>query len=66
MKSMKFPKEYEMKIELKKVNWEVMKTWIATRVNELLGVEDEVLVAYIYEQFADKTVSTFDGLLPPR
>lgn len=57
LKSMKFPKEYETKVDLKKVNWEVMKTWIATRVTELLGVEDEVLVGYVYEQLEDKEVS---------
>ena len=54
---MKFPKEYDAKVDLKKVNWEVMKTWIASRVTELLGVEDEVLVGYVYEQLEHKTVS---------
>ena len=43
-------------MELKKVKWEVMKTWIATRVTELLGAEDEVLVGYIYEQLEGKQV----------
>jgi PWI domain len=28
----------------------VMKVWIAQRVTELLGIEDDVLIAYIYEQ----------------
>lgn len=46
-----------MKIELKKVNWEVMKTWIAQRVTELLTVEDEVLVGYVIEQLEGKDVS---------
>lgn len=53
---MKFPKEYEVKVDLKKVNWEVMKTWIATRVTELLGAEDEVLIGYVYEQLEHKDV----------
>ena len=56
LKSMKFPKEYDQKVDLKKVKWEVMKTWIATRVTELLGAEDEVLVGYIYEQLEGKQV----------
>ena len=43
-------------MDLKKVKWEVMKTWIATRVTELLGAEDEVLVGYIYEQLEGKQV----------
>lgn len=29
---------------------QVMKVWIAQRVTELLGIEDDVLIAYIYEQ----------------
>jgi hypothetical protein len=57
LKSMKFPKEYDQKIPLKKIKWEVMKAWIATRVTELLGVEDEVLIGYIYEQLEGHDVS---------
>ena len=58
LKSMTFPKEYDTKIDLSKVNWEVMKTWIAGRVTELLGTEDEVLVNYVCGQFENKKVST--------
>ena len=34
-----------------------MKTWIAKRVTELLGLEDEVVIGYIYEQFEAGEVS---------
>ena len=55
---MKFPPEYSQKVDPTKVNWEVMKPWIAKRVTELLGgLEDEVLIAYIYEQVEGKKVS---------
>ena len=58
-KNMKFPKEYDVKIDLSKgINWEVMKTWITPRVTELLGTDDEVLVNYVCEQFENKKVST--------
>ena len=57
---MKFPKEYEQKVDFKKVNIEAMKPWIAKRVTELLGIEDEVLVGYIYEQLETKQVSNRD------
>ena len=57
LKSMKFPKEFETKLDLRHVNWEAMKGWIAKRVTELLGVEDEVLIAYIFEQLEGKQVS---------
>lgn len=53
---MKFPKEYEEKVNLKPVNWEAIKGWVAKRATELLGVEDEVLVAYIFEQIDGKLV----------
>lgn len=50
-----FPKEYSQKVDLTKVNWEVMKTWIAKRLTELLGgVEDDVLIGYVFEQLEGK------------
>lgn len=47
---MKFPKEYEQHVDIKKVNLEVMRSWVAKRVTTLLGVEDEVVIAYVIEQ----------------
>lgn len=58
LKTMKFPAEYSQKVDPAKVNWEVMKPWIAKRVTELLGIEDEVLIAYIYEQLEGKKVGS--------
>ena len=58
MKTMKFPKEYSLKVDVTKVNWEIMKEWSAQRVTQLLGMEDEVLIGYIHEQLGtDKKVS---------
>eukprot|EP00877_Chromochloris_zofingiensis_P013441 jgi/Chrzof1/8350/Cz03g07060.t1 len=54
MKQMKFPKELDLKVDLKKVNWTVMKEWIAKRVTELLGIEDEVLIGTIHNQLIDE------------
>lgn len=50
LKTMKFPKEYEQHVDIKKVNLEVMRGWVAKRVTALLGVEDEVVIAYVIEQ----------------
>ena len=114
LRTMKFPKEYSLKPDLTRVNWEVMKArfcaasmnhklpivhgllpatlfataaschnywllqqhivnlqghmkwtaavnaqvWIAQRVTELLGVEDDVLIGYVYEQLEDKKVTS--------
>jgi len=57
MKSMKFPKELDVKVDMKKVNMDVMKPWIAKRVTELLGgLEDEVLIGLIYNQLEQQDV----------
>lgn len=55
MKQMTFPKEFSQKVDLTRVSWETMKPWIATRVTELMGgVEDDVLIGYIFSQVEDK------------
>ena len=61
---MKFPKEFDLKLDLRPVNWDSMKGWIANRVTELLGIEDEVLIAYIFEQLEGKQVRML--LVQPR
>ena len=44
-----FPAELDSKVDMAKINLEVMKPWIATRITELLsGVEDEVLIGMVY------------------
>nr|XP_011461331.1 PREDICTED: serine/arginine repetitive matrix protein 1 isoform X2 [Fragaria vesca subsp. vesca] len=48
MKSQKFAPELEHLVDMTKVNMDVMRPWIATRVTELLGFEDEVLINFIY------------------
>ena len=51
LKTMKFAKELlDMKVDLGKVNWTVMRVWVAQRLTELLGLEDEVLIGYVLEQ----------------
>lgn len=48
MKEMKFPKELDLKVDMKRVHWPVIKEWIAKRVTELIGLEEEVLIGMIY------------------
>ena len=51
LKTMKFAKELlNLKVDLGKVNWTVMRVWVAQRLTELLGLEDEVLIGYVLEQ----------------
>ncbi|KXZ55645.1 hypothetical protein GPECTOR_2g1195 [Gonium pectorale] len=54
IKSGKVPKELELKVDLKKVNWPVMKEWIAKRITQLLGgLEEEVLISMVYNHLEE-------------
>ena len=66
LKTMKFPKEYESPVDLKLIKWEAVKPWIAQRTTELLGMEDEVLISYIFEQLEGKQVCHPPSPKPPR
>ncbi|KAG9325428.1 hypothetical protein KVV02_004741 [Mortierella alpina] len=48
LRSMHFPPEFSQKIDMKKVNLKVIKGWMAQRVSQLLGIEDEVVVEYAF------------------
>lgn len=39
---------------MKKIKLDVIKPWIAEKVTELLGVEDEVLIGYIFGLLEEK------------
>ncbi|MCJ1262634.1 Serine/arginine repetitive matrix protein 1 [Lobaria immixta] len=44
LKQTKFPVEFNQKVDMKKVNVEVMKKWIAGKISEILGSEDDVVI----------------------
>ncbi|CAL5866136.1 uncharacterized protein PFLUO_LOCUS343 [Penicillium psychrofluorescens] len=44
LKRTKFPPEFNQKVDMTKVNIEVMKKWIAKRISEILGNEDDVVI----------------------
>ncbi|KAF9293945.1 hypothetical protein BGZ74_011483 [Mortierella antarctica] len=46
MRSMKFPKVYSQKVDMKKVSVEVIRGWMVRRIRELLGIDDEVVIEY--------------------
>lgn len=41
---------YFNQVDMSKVNVDTVKPWIAQRVTELLGIEDDVLVEFVYNQ----------------
>ncbi|OIT40207.1 PREDICTED: serine/arginine repetitive matrix protein 1 [Nicotiana attenuata] len=57
LKSQKFAPELEHLVDMTKVKMDVMKPWIAKRVTELIGFEDEVLINFIYGLLERKVVN---------
>lgn len=43
-------------MDTRKVKMDVMRPWIAKRVTELVGIEDEVLINFIYSLLEGKVV----------
>ncbi|XP_073144212.1 uncharacterized protein [Henckelia pumila] len=57
LKSQKFASELETLVDMTKVKMDVMRPWIAKRVTELIGFEDEVLINFIYGLLEGKEVN---------
>lgn len=47
LKATKFPPEFEKRVDTKKVNLDVIKTWIAGKINEYLP-DDDIVVDMVY------------------
>jgi hypothetical protein len=60
MRSTKFPPTFTKKVDIRKVNMEVMKTWMAQRITDVLGMEDEVTVDFAFELVNDKAGANFN------
>ncbi|EGO03892.1 hypothetical protein SERLA73DRAFT_158340, partial [Serpula lacrymans var. lacrymans S7.3] len=60
LKSMKFPAEFDKKVDMRKVNVQVIRPWIAKKVVELVGLEDEVVVEYAMGLLEDPDQPTPD------
>jgi hypothetical protein len=57
MKSMKFPPNINTKVDMSKVNMDVVKPWITKRVTEILGFEDDVVIEFIFNLFEGNQVN---------
>ena len=51
---MKFDESLAVKIDTKKVKLDVLKPWITERIAQILGMEDDVLVEFIFNQLDTK------------
>ncbi|KAK5969375.1 hypothetical protein GCK32_010946 [Trichostrongylus colubriformis] len=45
------------KINMDKINLDVIKPWITLRINEILGIEDDVVIEYIMSQLEEKNIN---------
>lgn len=53
-KSMKFPPEFKEKVSTKKVEMATIQKWITEKVTELMGIEDEMLIMYIFNMLEEE------------
>lgn len=49
---------FSLQVDMSKVNADTLKPWIAKRITELLGIEDDVIVEFVYNQL-DERVNYF-------
>ncbi|CAK5284316.1 unnamed protein product [Mycena citricolor] len=49
LRSTKFPANFESKVDMRKVNLNVIRPWIAKKIVELVGFEDDILIGYALE-----------------
>jgi serine/arginine repetitive matrix protein 1 len=54
LKTVNFPKILSEKVDISKVNLDVLRPWIAKRVTELLGFEDEICIEFVYHLLVDE------------
>lgn len=67
LKATKFPPEFDRKVDIEKVNIDLMKKWIANKITTILGDEDDVVVETCYNlieqnQFVSKFRSGFERI----
>jgi len=57
LKTMKFEDVLTKKIDMTKVKVDVLKPWITKRTTEMLKIEDDVVVEFIFNQLEEKVCS---------
>lgn len=54
---MKFSDNLNQKVDTKLVKLDVLRPWVVKRITTILGMEDEVVVEYIFNQLEAERVS---------
>lgn len=65
MARIKVPDELKTRVDVRRVNLDILKPWISGRITELLGVEDDVVILYVFS-FLDDGLKAKDGFLDPK
>ncbi|XP_013780163.1 serine/arginine repetitive matrix protein 1-like isoform X5 [Limulus polyphemus] len=50
LKQLKFHEILEKKVDMRKVNLDIIKPWITKKITSLLGIEDDVIIDFIFNQ----------------
>ncbi|KAI8925907.1 PWI domain-containing protein [Entophlyctis helioformis] len=48
LRTIAFPACFSQKVDMKKVKLGVIRSWIASKVVEILGIEDDVVIEYVF------------------
>uniref|UniRef100_A0A7S4SIX6 PWI domain-containing protein n=1 Tax=Alexandrium monilatum TaxID=311494 RepID=A0A7S4SIX6_9DINO len=59
-KKARFPPHFSQKVNMSKVSMDVMKPWIAQRITELMGFEDDIVVDYCITQLTEVSEKGLD------
>ncbi|RWS03923.1 serine/arginine repetitive matrix protein 1-like isoform X2 [Dinothrombium tinctorium] len=57
LKQLKFAENLTQKIDMTKVNLDVIKPWITRRIYKILGMEDDVVEAFVFNQLEEQKVN---------
>lgn len=57
MRDTKFPEIFKQKVNIKKVQLPVIKKWMADKITEIQGIDDEFLPIMIEEMLLENRVS---------
>ncbi|KRZ84300.1 Serine/arginine repetitive matrix protein 1 [Trichinella sp. T8] len=54
LKTLKFEDSLNTKVDMKRIDLDVMRLWITKRVSEILGMEDDVVVEFVLNQLEEE------------
>jgi len=57
LKQMMFEGILETKVDLNKINIDVIKPWITVKLNDILGYEDDVVIEYVFTQLEEQNLN---------